>query len=153
MTIESTSTSLTQISSKQVAQTEPFQTAFPEFRTPVVSDYLTDALHWTVLFLDLLRRRGNEQDQRSQQRRAIAAVDYFVRPLTKYAGAYAAVMGGLDAFVFTAGIGENSASVRAALCEKLSWLGIALDPAANARNAERISTPESRVSVWVIPTE
>ncbi len=74
------------------------------------------------------------------------------RPMTKSAGAYAAEPGGLDAFVFTAGIGENFASLRATLCKKLSGLGIVLDPVANARNAERIYTAESRVSVWVIPT-
>ena len=72
--------------------------------------------------------------------------------MTKYTGAYAAVLGGLDAFVFTAGIGEHSAPVRAALFRKLTWLGVTLDEAANAANEPRISTPDSSVSVWVIPT-
>jgi acetate kinase len=62
------------------------------------------------------------------------------------------VLGGLDAFVFTAGIGENSASLRAALCSKLSWLGVKLDSQANASNGPRISAPDSAVSIWVIPT-
>jgi acetate kinase len=62
------------------------------------------------------------------------------------------VLGGLDAFIFTAGIGEHSAQVRAALCAKLAWLGVKLDSPANASNGPRISTPDSRVSVWVIPT-
>ena len=90
--------------------------------------------------------------QQSTDRRAIAAVESFGYAMTKYAGAYAAVLGGLDAFVFTAGIGEHSAPVRAALCEKLAWLGVKLDAQANAAGARRISTADSSVSVWVIPT-
>ncbi len=89
--------------------------------------------------------------QESTDPRAVAAVEYFVYAMTKYAGAYAAVLGGLDAFVFTAGIGEHSAPVRAALCAKLSWLGVKLDEQANTSGGPRISTPESAVSVWVIP--
>lgn len=84
---------------------------------------------------------------------AVAAVDHFVYAMMKYTGAYTAVLGGLDAFVFTAGIGENSAEVRAALCKKLEWLGMKLDKDANDANALRISTSDSRVSVWVIPTD
>ena len=72
--------------------------------------------------------------------------------MTKFAGAYAAVLGGLDAFVFTAGIGEHSARVRAALCRNLAWLGVKLDEQANAAHGPQISSPESAVSVWVIPT-
>ena len=83
---------------------------------------------------------------------AVAAVDYFVHAMTKYAGAYAAVLGGLDAFVFTAGIGEHSVPVRAALCRRLASLGVTLDDKANASGGPRISTPDSKVSVWVIPT-
>ena len=90
--------------------------------------------------------------QESVDPRAIAAVESFVYAMTKYVGAYMAVLGGLDAFVFTAGIGENSVPVRAALCAKLAWLGVTLDKRANAADGPRISTPESRVSVWVIPT-
>jgi acetate kinase len=90
--------------------------------------------------------------QESTDPSAIAALEYFVYAMTKYAGAYASVLGGLDAFVFTAGIGEHSASVRAALCTKLSWLGVKLDEQANASGGPRISAPDSRVSVWVIPT-
>ncbi len=90
--------------------------------------------------------------QESTDPRAVAAVEYFVYAMTKYAGAYAAVLGGLDAFVFTAGIGEHSAPVRAALCAKLSWLGVKLDEQANASGGPRISAPDSGVSVWVIPT-
>jgi acetate kinase len=79
-------------------------------------------------------------------------MEYFVYAMTKYAGAYASVLGGLDAFVFTAGIGEHSAPVRSALCDKLAWLGMKLDKQANASNGPRISLPDSGVSVWVIPT-
>ena len=91
--------------------------------------------------------------QESTDPLAIAAVGHFVYAMTKYAGAYAAVLGGLDAFVFTAGIGENSAPVRAALCGKLAWLGVKLDKQANASNGPRLSTADSKVSVWVIPTD
>ncbi len=90
--------------------------------------------------------------QESTDPRAVAAVEYFVYAMTKYAGAYAAVLGGLDAFVFTAGIGEHSAPVRAALCAKLAWLGVKLDEHANTSGGPRISAPDSGVSVWVIPT-
>jgi acetate kinase len=90
--------------------------------------------------------------QDSADPRASAAIDSFVYAMTKYVGAYVAVLGGLDALVFTAGIGENSAPVREALCRKLAGLGVALDEAANAAGGPRISTPESGVSVWVIPT-
>jgi acetate kinase len=60
---------------------------------------------------------------------------------------------GLDALVFTAGIGEHSPPVRAALCERLAWLGVVLDPAANASNGPQISSAESAFSVWVVPTD
>ncbi len=90
--------------------------------------------------------------QDSADPRAVAAVESFVYAMTKYVGAYATVLGGLDALVFTAGIGENSTTVREALCRKLTWLGVDLDDAANAAGGPRISTQDSCVSVWVIPT-
>ncbi len=90
--------------------------------------------------------------QASDDPRAAAAIAFFIYAMTKYAGAYASVLGGLDAFVFTAGIGENSAPVRAGLCRALGWLGVVLDEAANERDGPRISTEDSHVSVWVIPT-
>ena len=90
--------------------------------------------------------------QESKDPAAVAAIDYFVHAMTKYAGAYAAVLGGLDAFVFTAGIGEHSVPVRAVLCRKLASLGVTLDDKANTSGGPRISSPDSRVSVWVIPT-
>ncbi len=93
------------------------------------------------------------QLQTSKDPRAAAAIDYFVYAMKKMAGAYASVMGGLDAFVFTAGVGENSAPVRAGLCHALGWLGVTLDEAANQTNGPRISTVDSRTSAWVIPTD
>ena len=80
------------------------------------------------------------------------AVDYFVYRAAKEIGALTAVLGGIDALVFTAGIGENSAEVRRQISESSAWLGIELDQEANAGKATRISTPGSKVSVWVIPT-
>ena len=80
------------------------------------------------------------------------AVDYFVYRAAKEIGALAAVLGGVDGLVFTAGIGEHSAEIRRRICESSAWLGIELDAGANARHAPRISMPDSEVSVWVIPT-
>ena len=65
----------------------------------------------------------------------------------------AAVLGGVDALVFTAGIGEHSAAIRGRICEASAWLGVALDAEANANHAARISTPASAVSAWVVPTD
>jgi acetate kinase len=64
----------------------------------------------------------------------------------------AAALGGLDAFVFTAGIGENSASMRARIAEKLAWLGVAIDAKANQVRAPLISRADSPIKVYVIPT-
>jgi acetate kinase len=83
---------------------------------------------------------------------AVLAVDYFVYRITKEIGALAAVLGGLDGLVFTAGIGENSAAIRERICRDSAWLGIDLDPAANESKGPRISCPGSRVSAWVVPT-
>jgi acetate kinase len=65
----------------------------------------------------------------------------------------AAALGGLDAFVFTAGIGENSADIRARIAARLAWLGAVLDPKANAAHALRISASDSGVALYVIPTD
>ncbi|MCC6847545.1 MAG: acetate/propionate family kinase [Deltaproteobacteria bacterium] len=80
------------------------------------------------------------------------AIDYFVYQAAKQIGALAAVLGGVDALVFTAGIGERSAEIRGRICEASSWLGLTIDPEANAKHATRISTAASRVSAWMIPT-
>jgi acetate kinase len=80
------------------------------------------------------------------------AVNYFVYRAAKEIGALAAVLGGIDALVFTAGIGENSAEIRSRICEASAWLGIELDADANRARSPRISRAGSRVSAWVIPT-
>jgi acetate kinase len=80
------------------------------------------------------------------------AVDYFVYQAAKHIGALAAVLGGVDALVFTAGIGEHSAEIRRRICEASAWLGVSLDSGANAGHGPRISTPGSSISVWVVPT-
>ena len=112
----------------------------------------------TVLYKKsgLLAISGVSSDMRdllaSSEGKARLAVNYFVYRAAKEIGALAAVLGGIDGLVFTAGIGENSAEIRLRICESSAWLGIKLDAEANARNALRISVAESRVSVWVIPT-
>ena len=80
------------------------------------------------------------------------AVDYFVYRAAKEIGALTAVLGGIDGLVFTAGIGENSVEIRRRICEASAWLGIDLDSEANDSRGPRISTRESKVSAWVIPT-
>ncbi|MBU0713984.1 MAG: acetate kinase [Verrucomicrobia bacterium] len=80
------------------------------------------------------------------------ALDVFVHRLVKYIGAYAAVLNGFDALIFTAGIGENVSLVRAMVCEQLTYLGIYLDPALNKANALTISREGSLPAVLVIPT-
>jgi acetate kinase len=92
---------------------------------------------------DLLENRGPD---------AQLAVDYFVYRAAREIGALAAVLRGIDALVFTAGIGENSAEIRERICDASSWLGIELDRDANLRKGPRISSPRSRTSAWVIPT-
>jgi acetate kinase len=91
--------------------------------------------------------------QDSADPHAAFAVDYFVYRIGLSAGMLAAAMQGIDGVVFTAGIGENSARIRAAIAEKLAWLGVSLDAAANAENRSLISRPDSRVPVYVIPTD
>jgi acetate kinase len=80
------------------------------------------------------------------------AVDYFVYRAAKEIGALVAVLGGIDGLVFTAGIGENSPEIRRRICESAAWLGLKLDAEANTNKAPCISTPQSKVSTWVIPT-
>ncbi len=80
------------------------------------------------------------------------AVDYFVYQCAKQIGALAAALGGIDALVFTAGIGENSPEIRRRICQASAWLGIQLDTAANESRQTLISMPDSPVSAWVIPT-
>jgi acetate kinase len=89
----------------------------------------------------------------SDDPRARHAIDLFVWRICRELGALAAVQGGLDGVVFTAGIGERSAEIRKRVCEQAAWLGIALDHAANARGGPRISAEGSRVAVYAIPTD
>lgn len=101
---------------------------------------------------ELLEERREHED-----RRARLAVELFAYRARKYIGAYLAAVGGADALVFTGGIGQNAPAVRAAICEGLEWMGLVLDPEANAGavdgSAARISTPASRLHAWVIPTD
>ncbi|MHC2281341.1 acetate kinase [Bradyrhizobium diazoefficiens] len=89
----------------------------------------------------------------SQDAKAKLAIDYFVYRIGLNAGMLAAALQGLDAFVFTAGIGENSASIRARVAEQLGWFGVKLDPTENSRNGRLISRPDSLIPVYVVPTD
>jgi acetate kinase len=80
------------------------------------------------------------------------AIKLFAYRIGRELGSLAAALGGVDAIVFTAGIGENSRALRERVCKDAAWLGIELDMAANQANGSRISTPASRVAAWVIPT-
>ena len=84
---------------------------------------------------------------------AAEAIAIFVQRIQREIGSLAAALGGLDALVFTGGIGEHSAPVRRAICSAAAWLGLSLDETANAAGAICISTADSRVSVWIIPTD
>lgn len=81
------------------------------------------------------------------------AIELFAYRIGRELGSLAAALGGLDALVFTAGIGEHAADIRRSVCESAAWLGVELDEAANAAGATRITRPGSRVSAWVIPTD
>jgi acetate kinase len=80
------------------------------------------------------------------------AVDYFVYRAAREIGGLAAVLRGVDGLVFTAGIGENAPDIRRRICEASAWLGVRLDPDANSRGIGRISSVQSQVSAWVVPT-
>ena len=105
----------------------------------------------------LLGVSGIDADSRellaSDRPEAAEAVGLFCLRIAGETARLAATMGGLDALVFTAGIGENQPRIRAAVAGRLGWLGLALDEAANAANARRISRPGSRVAAFVIPTD
>jgi len=90
--------------------------------------------------------------QESDEPRAAEAIDLFCYKAALEFGSHAAAMEGLDSIVFTAGIGENSAMVRAKICERLSWLGVEIDTTANAAHATLISTKSSKISVHVVAT-
>jgi acetate kinase len=104
----------------------------------------------------LLGLSGISSDMRtlleSREPAAKLAVDFFVYRIACELGSLAAALGGLDAIVFTGGIGENAAAIRARVCRDAAWLGVELDEKANDSRASRISTAKSRVAAWVIPT-
>jgi acetate kinase len=105
----------------------------------------------------LLGMSGISSDMRallaSAEPAAAMALDVFVYRAGRELGSLAAALGGLDAVVFTAGIGENQAEIRQRICSHGAWLGIELDAAANLRHGPRISTPASAVAAYVIPTD
>jgi acetate kinase len=105
----------------------------------------------------LLGVSGLSSDMRvlldSASPQARAAVDLFVYRLVRELGGLVASAEGLGSLVFTAGIGEHAPAIRQQVCDRLAWLGVRLDPVANRDNAIRISAADSRVSVWVIPTD
>lgn len=118
-------------------------------------DQLQDLLY---LSSGLLGVSGMTGDMRallqSREPAAAEAVELFVHRAGREAAALAGALGGLDGVVFTAGIGEHSPEVRALVCQRLAWLGLELDPSANAIGGEaRISAPRSRVAAWVMPTD
>jgi acetate kinase len=131
---------------------------------PGVVHYLMEELHMdaraieSLLYMEsgLLGVSGVSSDMRalleSSDPRAKFAIELFVYRIGRELGSLAAALGGLDAIVFTAGIGEHAVAVRVAVCQQAAWLGVDLDIQANAAGRPRISTVSSRVAVWVIPT-
>jgi len=104
----------------------------------------------------LLGVSGISSDMRallaSDDARARLAIDLYVYRIRRELGSLAAAMGGLDAIVFTAGIGENAGPIRGRVCQDAEWLGVELDARSNAAGGPRISATSSKVSAWVIPT-
>jgi acetate kinase len=104
----------------------------------------------------LLGMSGISSDMRTLEASAApeakSAIDVYIYRIGRELGSLAAALGGLDAIVFTAGIGENSRPLRARVCRDAQWLGVELDAAANEGNGPRICTEKSRVTAWVIPT-
>jgi len=104
----------------------------------------------------LLGVSGISSDMReltaSEDPRAREAIDLFVYRAAREMGSMAGALGGLDAVVFTGGIGENAPAIRGAICEASRWLSVTIDAAANSRGGPRISEPAARLNVWVVPT-
>ncbi len=131
---------------------------------PGVMLYLMDELHMDARAIEkliyqksgLLGVSGLSSDMRtllaSDTPRARFALDLFVYRIVQELGALAAALGGLDAVVFTAGIGEHAAPIRERVCQAVAWLGLDFDAAANASGGPRLSSAGSRVAAWVIPT-
>lgn len=89
----------------------------------------------------------------STETRASEAVELFVFRVVREILALAGTLQGLDALVFTAGIGEHAPEIRRQICEKMAWLGLTLDNDANRRSSQRITLPGSRIPAFVIPTD
>jgi acetate kinase len=131
---------------------------------PGVLIYLMDVLHMDARAIEeliyqqsgLLGVSGISSDMRtlleSKEKGARFAVDLFIYRIGRELGSLAAAIGGLDALVFTGGIGEHAAVVRERVCRDAGWLGVELDVNANEEGGPRISTESSGVSVWTIPT-
>jgi acetate kinase len=104
----------------------------------------------------LLGVSGLSSDMRvllqSAEPRAQFAIDLFVYRIGRELGSLAGALGGLDALVFTGGIGEHAAGIRERICRGAAWLGVDVDVKANEKNGPRISTDSSSISAWVIPT-
>jgi len=115
---------------------------------------LSHLLHHRSGLLGLSGLSGDVRELlHSDRPEAAHALELFTYRIAQAIGGLAVVLGGLDAVVFTAGIGEHAAPVRAVICQRLGWLGLGMDNAANARHGPRISSADSRVSAWVIPTD
>jgi acetate kinase len=104
----------------------------------------------------LLGVSGISSDMRtllsSDDAKAKLAIDLYIYRIRRELGALTASLGGLDAIVFTAGIGENSAAIRSRVCRDAAWIGVELDETGNTAGGPRISTEKSHVAAWVIPT-
>jgi acetate kinase len=85
--------------------------------------------------------------------RAKLAIDLYCYRIARELGSLAAALGGLDALVFTGGVGENAAALRARVCADAAWLGLQLDEDANRRGGPRISTAGPSVAAWIVPTD
>ncbi len=131
---------------------------------PGVVLYLMDELQMDARAIEkllyqqsgLLGVSGVSSDMRtllgSADPKAQFAVELFVYRIGRELGSLAAALGGLDALIFTAGIGEHAAPIRERVCRAAAWLGVELDPITNTAGGQRISTAGSRIPVWVIPT-
>ncbi|MEK1886231.1 MAG: acetate/propionate family kinase [Phyllobacterium sp.] len=115
---------------------------------------VTDLLYRTSGLKGLSGVSGDMRDLlASHDPRSALAINHFIHRCALSAGMLAAALGGLDAFVFTAGVGENSPLIRARISERLAWLGAELDAAANEAGETLISTPTSRIAIYVLPTD
>jgi acetate kinase len=136
-----------------VLQHRPRRSALPDERT---EDGCCGRADHALRAVRPARRLGIDSDMRaleaSTRPESTAAIELYVNLLARELGSLAAMLGGLDALFFTAGIGEHSAAIRQRVCASAAWLGITPDHPANLANGPCISAPGSRASAWVIPT-